>query len=94
MPQTDQLELPPLSPLELWRIAPLPEAAHLAGMSVDTLERYHGDKIIRLSQRLKGMRVGDALRIPVKRRDPPPAAEMPRHPCAARRNNLKNPATT
>jgi hypothetical protein len=50
-----------LSPLELARIAPLPECAQLAGCSVDTLERHHADKILRVSPRRVGMRVRDAL---------------------------------
>ena len=54
--------LPPVSPLELHRIADLDEAARLAGgISKDTLRRRHSDKIIRISPRRVGMRVGDAL---------------------------------
>jgi hypothetical protein len=50
-----------LPPLELLRIAEMPEAARLAGLSGDTLEREHPDKIVRLSKRRKGMRVAHAL---------------------------------
>jgi hypothetical protein len=50
-----------LPPLELLRIAEMPEAARLAGLSGDTLEREHPDKIVRLSPRRKGMRVAHAL---------------------------------
>jgi hypothetical protein len=50
-----------LPPLELLRIAEMPEAARLAGLSGDTLEREHPDKIVRLSRRRKGMRVAHAL---------------------------------
>jgi hypothetical protein len=50
-----------LPPLELLRIAEMPEAARLAGLSGDTLEREHPDKIVRLSKRRKGMRVVHAL---------------------------------
>jgi hypothetical protein len=52
-----------LSPLELLRIAPMPEAEHLAGCSTDTLEREHRDKIVDISRRRRGMRVIDALMI-------------------------------
>jgi hypothetical protein len=50
-----------LPPLELLRIAEMPEAARLAGLSGDTLLREHPDKIVRLSKRRKGMRVAHAL---------------------------------
>ena len=50
-----------LPPLELLRIPEMPEAARLAGLSGDTLEREHPDKIVRLSRRRKGMRVAHAL---------------------------------
>jgi hypothetical protein len=50
-----------LPPLELLRIAEMPEASRLAGLSGDTLEREHPDKILRLSKRRKGMRVAHAL---------------------------------
>jgi hypothetical protein len=55
--------LPKMSPLELRRIMPLKEAAKFTGMSVDTLQRHHADKIRRLSPRRLGMRVADALQI-------------------------------
>jgi hypothetical protein len=47
--------------LELERIAPLPEAARLCGLSPDTIKRRYPDKIIRLSPRRLGMRVKHAL---------------------------------
>ena len=50
-----------LPPLELLRIAEMPEASRLAGLSGDTLEREHPDKIVRLSKRRIGMRVAHAL---------------------------------
>jgi hypothetical protein len=56
---SDDLPLP--SPVELQRIAPLGEAARLSGLSTDTLRRRHADKIIHLSPRRDGMRVGHAL---------------------------------
>ncbi len=55
--------LPPLPPLELQRVAPMPEAEHLSGLSRDLIERYHRDKIVRLSPNRVGMRVGDALNL-------------------------------
>jgi hypothetical protein len=50
-----------LSPIELNRIVLLPEAARLAGVSIDTLRRYHSEKFIRLSKQRQGMRLRDAL---------------------------------
>ena len=50
-----------LSPLELERIAPMPEASHLSGLSEDSLRRHYPHKIIDLSPRRQGMRVRDAL---------------------------------
>jgi hypothetical protein len=40
-----------LTAIELARIAPLAEAAKLAGISIDTLTRHHRNKIIQLSPR-------------------------------------------
>jgi hypothetical protein len=60
-----------LPPLELLRIAEMPEASRLAGLSGDTLEREHSDKIVRLSKRRKGMRVAHALML--REPDPTPA---------------------
>jgi hypothetical protein len=50
-----------LSPLELERIAGMPEASHLSGLSEDSLRRHYPDKLIDLSPRRQGMRVRDAL---------------------------------
>jgi hypothetical protein len=55
------IEFARVSAIELQRIAPLAEAARLAGVSVDTLQRHHQDKILQLSPRRLGMRVRDAL---------------------------------
>jgi hypothetical protein len=52
-----------ISELELQRIASLNEAAHLRGVSVDTLIRTASEKIIELGPRRRGMRVKDALMI-------------------------------
>jgi hypothetical protein len=62
----DRDELPRPSATELQRIAPLTEAVRLSGLSEDSLKRHHGDKIIRLSPRRLGMRVGDALQLTKK----------------------------
>jgi hypothetical protein len=59
----DRNELPLPSATELQRIAPLMEASRLSGLSEDTLKRHYGDKIIRLSPRRLGMRVGVALQL-------------------------------
>jgi hypothetical protein len=56
-----------LSAVELQRIAPLSEAADLAGVSKDTLKRHHSDKILKLSPRCRGMRVCDALMLSQKK---------------------------
>jgi hypothetical protein len=50
-----------LTPLELLRIATMPEAARLSSASEDTLEREHRDKIVHVSRRRRGMRVVHAL---------------------------------
>jgi hypothetical protein len=51
-----------LSPdLELKRIIPLPQAAKISSLSVDSLKRHHADLLVQLSPRREGMRVGDAL---------------------------------
>jgi hypothetical protein len=47
--------------LRLQQIVPLKEAARLRGVSEDTLVRTDPEKIIKLSPRRSGMRVGDAL---------------------------------
>jgi hypothetical protein len=50
-----------LTPIERLRIVTLVEAAQLSGVSKDTLLRHHRDKLVRLSPRRLGIRVGDAL---------------------------------
>jgi hypothetical protein len=49
------------TPLELLRIAPMPEAEHLSSLSEDTIRRRYPDKVRKLSKRRDGMRVVDAL---------------------------------
>jgi hypothetical protein len=48
-------------PVELLRIAPPDEAERLSTLSWDTLQRNHADKVVHLSKRRVGMRVGHAL---------------------------------
>jgi hypothetical protein len=50
-----------LTALELERIAGMPEASHLSGLSEDSLRRHYPDKVIDLSPRRQGMRVRHAL---------------------------------
>jgi hypothetical protein len=46
---------------ELRRIIPLEQVAELRACSVDTIRRTMADKIIKISERRVGMRLGDAL---------------------------------
>jgi hypothetical protein len=61
---------PPLENWENWielqRVVNLKEAAHPSGLSVDSIKRHHADKIIVLSPRRKGMRIGVALTLTEK----------------------------
>ncbi len=47
--------------IELQRIIDLKEASRLSGLSIDSIKRHHSDKIIDLSPRRRGMRLGSAL---------------------------------
>jgi hypothetical protein len=49
--------------IDLLRIAPLSEAAHLSGLDEDELRREHPDKNIQLTDEKQGMRVMHALRL-------------------------------
>jgi hypothetical protein len=53
-------------PLTMLRIVPPPEAEKLAGADWDTLKRNYPNKVVKISQRREGMRVGDALRLAPK----------------------------
>jgi hypothetical protein len=65
MPEQDRrFDLPKLTALELARIVPLAEGSRLSSLSEDTLRREHSDKLVRLSARRLGIRVGDALMLP------------------------------
>jgi hypothetical protein len=50
-----------LSPLELARIVPIPEAVRLSSLSEQTLRRKYRDKWVQLSDRRFGMRLRDVL---------------------------------
>jgi hypothetical protein len=52
-------------PVQTLRIAPPPEAEKLAGADWDTLKRNYPDKVVKISQRREGMRVGHALMLAV-----------------------------
>ena len=54
-------KLPLLTPVELNRIVTLDEASRLSSLSKDTLRDRFRDKLVHLSDRRMGMRVGDAL---------------------------------
>jgi predicted DNA-binding transcriptional regulator AlpA len=61
MPPTPTTQLPPHPPFAD-KVVSLPEAAHLAGVSPDTLRRCHKRnelKIIKLSPRRIGVRLSD-----------------------------------
>jgi len=47
--------------VDLLRVVPPEEAERLSSLDRDTLQRNHGDKVVRLSKRRVGMRVGHAL---------------------------------
>jgi hypothetical protein len=48
-------------PLEWLRVATPEEAEQLSSLSWKTIKREHADKIVHLSKRRDGMRVGDCL---------------------------------
>jgi hypothetical protein len=48
-------------PVEFLRIVPPDEAERLSTLSWDTIKRNHSDKIVHLSARRVGLRVGHAL---------------------------------
>jgi hypothetical protein len=51
--------------VELQRVVDPKEAARLSDLSIDTIKRHHASKIIELSPRRRGMRLGDALSLSV-----------------------------
>jgi len=56
-------DIPVPPEVELQRLAPLHEAARLAGCSIRFLRDHHRDKIIVIGPRMYRMRVGHALNI-------------------------------
>jgi hypothetical protein len=48
-------------PVEMLRVAEREECERLSSLSWDTLRRKHADKILKLSERRVGMRVGHVL---------------------------------
>jgi hypothetical protein len=48
-------------PIEMLRIASPGEAEKLSSADWDTLKRNHSDKVVKISKRREGMRVGHAL---------------------------------
>jgi hypothetical protein len=63
MPRKHPNDIPSPPEVELQRLAPLHEAARLAGCSVRFLRDHHRDKIIVVSPRMQRMRVGHALNL-------------------------------
>ena len=61
MPTKHADELPNPTPIELNRIVSLAEASRLSSLSVDTLRDQFPEKIVHLSPKRAGMRVGHAL---------------------------------
>jgi hypothetical protein len=61
MSSSTDLKLP--AGRELDRIVTMQEAEEISTLSEDSLKRHHGDKIIKLSPRRLGMRLGDALNL-------------------------------
>jgi hypothetical protein len=61
MPKSNDDELPNPTPVELNRIVSLAEASRLSSLSVDTLRDQFSEKIVQLSPKRAGMRVGHAL---------------------------------
>jgi hypothetical protein len=54
-------KLPELTALELESIVPVPKAAHLRGVSVDTFKRHYRHLIRKLSPRREGVKLRDLL---------------------------------
>jgi hypothetical protein len=61
MSKSNDDELPNPTPVELNRIVSLAEASRLSSLSVDTLRDQFSEKIVQLSPKRAGMRVGHAL---------------------------------
>jgi len=61
MSKSNTDELPNPTAVELNRIVSLAEASRLSSLSVDTLRDQFSEKIVQLSPKRAGMRVGHAL---------------------------------
>ena len=61
MSKSNDNHLPNPTPVELNRIVSLAEASRLSSLSVDTLRDQFPEKIVQLSPKRAGMRVGHAL---------------------------------
>jgi hypothetical protein len=61
MSKSNDDELPNPTTVELNRIVSLAEASRLSSLSVDTLRDQFREKIVQLSPKRAGMRVGHAL---------------------------------
>jgi hypothetical protein len=61
MSKSNDDDLPNPTPVELNRIVSLAEASRLSSLSVDTLRDQFSEKIVQLSPKRAGMRVGHAL---------------------------------
>jgi hypothetical protein len=59
--QNSRFDPSELSALERARIVTLAEGSRLSSLSEDTIKREHPDKLVRLSPRRLGIRVGDCL---------------------------------
>jgi hypothetical protein len=66
MIKNESLPANPLEwPVAMLRIAPPLEVEKLSSLDWDTIERNHADKIVHISARRVGMRVGHALMLAV-----------------------------
>jgi hypothetical protein len=61
------LDLPLPTTIDLLRIITLREASKLSSLSPDTLEEVYPEKVIDLSPKRKGMRLGHALMLGAKK---------------------------
>lgn len=59
-----------LKELEPMRVIPLSDVAKLLGITVPTLVKNHGDKIIQISPRRRGLRVRDIMVIGERQKSP------------------------
>jgi hypothetical protein len=67
LPQRSQPPPPELTPLELMRVAAMPEIERLTGLSHDTITTHYRHLLVKTSPRRIGMRIRDVLSIAVPR---------------------------